>query len=620
MERRRARSAERRRPASELAGPAAEDATQRGPDAARRRLAFLAEASALLAASLDYETTPSNVARLCVPSLADYCLVYLLGADGRLRQAAAVHQDPKKESLARELAEIYQPEPSNPASRVGEVLRSGRASIGIATDTPPAELLDQAPRLLELHRRLRPRSYILAPLAARGETLGVLVLVQAESGRIYGPEDLELAEDVARLAALAVDNARLFQHARGAEQEARALYQATLAIISEPNLETRLERILDVMLELLRTPYGHIALVDPVRQDIELVAARGNRSQVVGLRIPPGAGLLGAVIASNRPLRVVDATRDARVYLLQSVEQEDMRAWLGVPLADAGGAFGALVTSARRPGLFGDEEERRLVSLATLVSAAVREARLHRDLEHAIRMREEFLSAAAHELKTPVTSMRGFSQLAVRQIDLQGQINPAIVRQALRVIDQQSERLTRLVAQLLDVTSLDAGKLALSRAPTDLSQLVHGVIASVATRAGSQQLEVRASPGLVASVDPLRMEQVLSNLLDNALRFNPNERPIELELALAHSTMARISVRDHGVGIPPAEHDRIFERYYQSSESGRGGLGLGLFVSRKIVELHGGRLDMESPADGGARFVIHLPILAPRELLREPAS
>ncbi len=176
------------------------------------------------------------------------------------------------------------------------------------------------------------------------------------------------------------------------------------------------------------------------------------------------------------------------------------------------------------------------------------------------------------------------------------------------------------MAQLLDVTSLDAGKLALSRAPTDLLQLIHGVIASAAPRAGSQQLEVRARPGLVASVDPLRMEQVLSNLLDNALRFNPTDRPIELELALEHANMARIGVRDHGVGIPPADRDRVFERYYQSSEHGRGGLGLGLFISRKIVELNGGRLDVESPAEGGARFVIHLPLLAPRESRREQLS
>jgi signal transduction histidine kinase len=118
-----------------------------------------------------------------------------------------------------------------------------------------------------------------------------------------------------------------------------------------------------------------------------------------------------------------------------------------------------------------------------------------------------------------------------------------------------------------------------------------------------------ASVPLLVNVDPLRIEQVVINLLDNAFKFSPGSEPIELEVSATSAAMARLDIRDHGIGIPPDNREKIFDRFYQAHASDhRSGLGLGLFISREIVELHSGRIMVEFPPDGGTRFIVELPL------------
>jgi len=208
---------------------AQEQAARAEAEEAQRRLVFLSEASTMLTASLDYQNTLASVARLVVPHLADWCTIDVVKEDGSLDRLAVVHQDPEKVALAHELQERYPPDPD--ASRgVPQVLRTGQSEL--ASEIPES-LLDEAARDIEhreLIRELGLKSYIIVPLVARGQTLGVITLVTAESGRRYESADLELAEELARHAALAVDNARLYDKAqkevierKEAEEEVRWL-------------------------------------------------------------------------------------------------------------------------------------------------------------------------------------------------------------------------------------------------------------------------------------------------------------------------------------------------------------------------------------------------------------
>ena len=170
----------------------------------------------------------------------------------------------------------------------------------------------------------------------------------------------------------------------------------------------------------------------------------------------------------------------------------------------------------------------------------------------------------------------------------------------------QADRLSRLGTQLLDTSRIKAGRLALQPEPTDLAELVREVAGATLQ---PRTIVVQAPDRLVAEVDPLRLEQVVRNLIDNAIKYSPEDSPIEVSIAQPTADCARIAVRDHGIGVPPEHRASIFEPFYRAHPDGQtSGMGLGLHISRQIVELHGGRIAAEFPSDGGTRLVVTLPL------------
>jgi excisionase family DNA binding protein len=229
--------------------------------------------------------------------------------------------------------------------------------------------------------------------------------------------------------------------------------------------------------------------------------------------------------------------------------------------------------------------------------------------EEALRLRDEFLSIAAHELRTPLAGLLGHAQLALRRVERDGRLEPERLVPTVTAIIGQAQKLSRLLGQFLDVSRLQTSKLILEPLPTDLVDLVRQVVAGVQMRSDQHPLTLIVPPSLEALVDPLRLEQVLTNLLDNAVKYSPDGGPIEVVLSRLGGGAAELSVRDRGVGIPPEKRGQIFERFFQAHGDGYlSGLGLGLYVSRQIVERHNGQLRAEFPPDGGTRFVATLPL------------
>lgn len=231
--------------------------------------------------------------------------------------------------------------------------------------------------------------------------------------------------------------------------------------------------------------------------------------------------------------------------------------------------------------------------------------------EDALRMRDEFVSVAAHELKTPLTSLLGHSQLVLRGIQAKQPLDSERVLTAFRSVSRQADKLSRLVSQLLDISRLEGGKLSIERQPVDLAVLVREAADAVDTRNGKHAILINAPKSLIAEVDALRLEQVLANLLNNAVRYSPDGGAIEISMTTPGPNMIELAIRDHGLGIPEEKRDRIFERFYQAHQGeSRSGIGLGLYISRQIVELHGGQVRAEFPSDGGTRVVVRLPARA----------
>jgi PAS domain S-box-containing protein len=239
---------------------------------------------------------------------------------------------------------------------------------------------------------------------------------------------------------------------------------------------------------------------------------------------------------------------------------------------------------------------------------AIDNARLHAEAQRATHLRDEFLSVAAHELKTPMTTLRGYAQLLGRSLG-EGQMPPlGLLQRGVEAIDWQSEKLVRLTEQLLDVSRIEAGKLQLSERPADLVELVRDIVQSIQESTQRHTLTLLAPETCFATVDPMRLEQVVANLVGNAVKYSPTGGAIEVTLSKPDPTRIEMIVRDWGLGIPPDRRGNLFDRFYQAHGEGNfGGLGLGLYVSRQIVELHGGTIEADFPSDGGSRFIVSLP-------------
>lgn len=231
--------------------------------------------------------------------------------------------------------------------------------------------------------------------------------------------------------------------------------------------------------------------------------------------------------------------------------------------------------------------------------------------EEALHERDEFLALASHELKTPAATLSATAQLLQRQLARQGSLEPDQLERALERLQDQSQRLGRLVDRLLDVSRINASRLTIEPEAVDFVALVSDAVAACQLTTGRHSFVLTGPDELVAWLDRDRLNQVVNNLLDNAIKYSPDGGEIEVTISSTRLPEAEVclAVRDHGIGIPENLRDKLFERFYRAHNGEQfSGMGLGLFVTRHVVELHGGRITVDSPPDGGARFTVCLPL------------
>jgi signal transduction histidine kinase len=231
-----------------------------------------------------------------------------------------------------------------------------------------------------------------------------------------------------------------------------------------------------------------------------------------------------------------------------------------------------------------------------------------------IQAKDQFLAIAAHELRTPLTSIKGHAQMLLRHGRGTQAPTSADWDRALKhatTIDRQSTRLTRLIEQLLEVTGAESKMIDLHREPTDLVALVEQVVEQFRPVAPIHPIRIEAAERpLVADVDRQRTEQVLFNLVDNAVKYSPEGGAVEVSIRREEG-QALIGVSDAGVGVPAAESSRVFERFYRGSNvvsTSISGMGVGLYISRVIVMRHGGKVWLEGRVDGGTIVWVSLPL------------
>lgn len=300
--------------------------------------------------------------------------------------------------------------------------------------------------------------------------------------------------------------------------------------------------------------------------------------------------------------------RPEELYLLQTL---DVKSYLCVPLLIAGQTFGA-ITFASSDFIYDENDLRLAEELASRFALALDNAKLFRQSQLAIKTRDEFLSIASHELKTPITSLKLQLEITRRQINAKESKAPPPEKLA-RILDisqNQIKRLSALVEDLLDVSRISAGKLTFTFEKIDLASLVRETVEqhSEALKAAHYETVVEADNPVFCECDRFRMEQVITNLLSNAIKYGAAQ-PIFIQVSQDQNS-AKVLVKDSGVGINHDQLDHIFERFVRAiSPKNISGLGLGLYISKEIVRSHRGNIRVKSNLGEGSEFVVEIPLI-----------
>jgi PAS domain S-box-containing protein len=411
-----------------------------------------------------------------------------------------------------------------------------------------------------------------------------------------------------------------------AEDRQRLLAEASVLLVNALDYESALTQLAHLVaprladwcaLHLLENggTIRRLAVVhiDPAKQALAL--ARPARYPLD----PSGRLLVAHVLRSGEPeiypevpdALLVEAARDADHLMLLRVL--GFTSYMCVPLIARGRILGAITLVTAASGRHYDKAALALAEdLASRAAIAVDNARLYRDAQDAIRLRDQFLSIASHELKTPLTSLIGYIELIQRRTARDSAMAERDLR-ALRVIGEQAARLNKLVGALLDLSRIETGQLSIKRGLVNLVDLARRLVEEAQQTTDRHAITfIGAEQPLLIRGDELRLEQVIQNLIQNAIKYSPVGGTVTVRV-VRRDDLACVAVSDHGIGIPAAALPQLFRRFYRAPNAevhNIGGMGIGLYVVKQIVELHRGAIDVASQEGVGSTFTICLPLLA----------
>jgi signal transduction histidine kinase len=471
----------------------------------------------------------------------------------------------------------------------------GRGFAGrVAAGKEPVILddVDHADVLNPILRQKGIKSMVGVPLLVSGESIGVLH-VGSLTLREFGPLDVELLQLAGDRAAIAIEHARLFEAERAARERLENVQAVTDAALAHLELDELLDVLLPRIRDILRADTCVVLLLDRDADELVATAAVGLEEEVeAGVRIPMGRGFAGRVAAGKQPIILDDvATADVLNPILR---EKQIKSMVGVPLLAGGEAIGVLHVGSLVHRLFRADDVELLQLVANRVALAIERSKVYEEALLFDQLKTNFVAIASHELRTPTAAVYG-ALITLRARDL-----PETTRDELiEVAYEQSDRLRRLLEQLLDLSRLDADSLSIAPRPIVLQRVLAEIVDGAVT--GDVPVEVHVSPDLAAVVDPLVLDRVVSNLLTNAVRHGAPPVTITAE---QHDRHLRVVVEDAGAGVPEELRARLFERFARG-DTDRGS-GLGLAIARTYAQAHGGDL-VYHPRERGARFELILP-------------
>jgi PAS domain S-box-containing protein len=591
---------------------------------------FLMQASSILSASLDYETTLVNLSQLMVPTVADWCVVDVitlpLDYPQTVQRLAVAHADPAKQDLVEQLRQY--PLNLQQVGGVADSFRTGRPMLISQVSDDHLQAAASNPEHLKLLQALAPKSGMCVPLVARGQVLGAISLAISTSDRRYNISDRLLVEELAHRAAIAVDNARLYQEARQLQQIAEraairtSLLQSLTAALSESVTLTQVAEVIgQKSLSSLNATAAFVALLTPNGTELEIVHAIGEKLEMVLAQCHPVNVMVGQRLALDAPLLLTEAVRANQLrggtsLVIQGAANpaEPLAAggagqamdrvlhdcvWLAIPLTVEARAVGGIGLAFAAPRTVSEEDQSFAHALALQGAQAIERARLYEAEQRAReaaetvnRLKDEFLAVLSHELRSPLNPILGWVKLLQTR-----PFKASTTQYALETIERNAKLQAQLVEDLLDVSRILRGKLTLTFRPLNLNATILAALETVRSAAAEKSIHLHSQldPSLPSILgDANRLQQVVVNLLSNAVKFTPAEGRVEIRLQrvpasakqehltldhenrpfnqvsgypsspLPASDYAQITVHDTGQGITAEFLPHVFDSFRQA--------------------------------------------------------
>jgi signal transduction histidine kinase len=474
------------------------------------------------------------------------------------------------------------------------------------------------------------RTMLGVPLLREGTPVGVIVLSR-RTVQPFTDKQIELVQTFADQAVIAIENVRLFEaEQQRTEELSDALEQQTatadvLKVISRSTFD--LQTVLDTLVEsAVRLCEADIASIHRQQganyQAVSTFGAavgRVDTRELVLSSIPFAAGqgsILGRTVLERRPVQVADVLADPD-YTLQDVQRKiGFRTILGVPLLREGNPIGVIVLMRFSVRPFTEKQIELATTFADQAGIAIENVRLFeeiqdksRQVEEASKHKSQFLANMSHELRTPLNAILGYTELIIDGIYGEA---PEKMRTVMERVQSNGKHLLGLINDVLDLSKIEAGQLVLSIQDYSIKDVVHGVYSAVEPLANNKKLafKIEVPPNLPpARGDDRRLTQVLLNLVGNAIKFT-DAGEVAVKAAAANGAYT-ISVRDTGPGIAEADQAKIFDEFQQADSTQtkvKGGTGLGLSIAKRIIEMHGGKLWVESSLGAGSTFSFTVPL------------
>jgi len=473
------------------------------------------------------------------------------------------------------------------------------------------------------------RTLLVVPMLKEDELVGAFGIARPEA-RPFSEKQIALVTSFANQAVIAIENARLLNELQARTRELgrsvaelRALGKVGQTVSSSLDLETVLQTILVNACELSDTGGGAIYVYDEARGDFELSAGHGMSAELLAAvrRHRPRLGdtIVGRCAQQRKAVQVADMNQEGGHALYEALRAEGVQAVLAVPLLHQDRVIGALIVRRKRKGSFAQETVDLLQTFATQSALAIQNARLFREIEEkgrqlqaASQHKSQFLANMSHELRTPLNAIIGLTEMLREEADAP---EHAEFAEPLDRVQRAGKHLLGLINDVLDLSKIEAGKIDLHEDAVELGTLARDLIVTAQPLAekNKNKLVLECASGIGAiRADQMRLRQVLLNLLSNACKFT-EQGTVTLSISRAPrngSGGVAIAVADTGIGMTPEQLAKLFAEFTQADSSTTrkyGGTGLGLAISKRLVEMMGGSIGVESAPGKGSTFRVWLP-------------